>query len=257
MNCFERGRNNPPRVCPSIVECSIPQVMGLIGIMLVGSLTALNNSGVLPVKRSRGGASCRWLSLKVIGHVDGALLSPICLFPIFGMSAIVLHSHFQKSGPGEWPKSPGQDTPPLRAAHSCRAPQRTSIQSLIDRILTVPEILPPDECPKDPEIPETVIERWVQQLADSNLDCAELDSECESDKGSVSPDVPPDKFMGRYGYLRDDEGLETVENLQELAKQVQTPSLSSRSTLLGPGVDSQGSGKCMELRPRENPKDRK
>ena len=36
--------------------------------------------------------------------------------------------------------------------------------------------MPPDECPKDPEIPETVIERWVQQLHDPNLDCAELDS---------------------------------------------------------------------------------
>ena len=36
MNVFERGHNNPPEGCPSVVECSIPQVMGLIGIMLVG-----------------------------------------------------------------------------------------------------------------------------------------------------------------------------------------------------------------------------
>ena len=162
------------------MECSIPQVMGLIGIMLVGSLTALNNSVVLAVKKSPGGAPSRWLSLKVIGHVDGPLLSPICLFAISGMSAIVLHAHFQKLGPGEWPKLPEQDTPHLRVPHSCRATQGTSIESLIDRILTVPEILPPDECPKDREIPETVIERWVQPLADPNPDCAELDSQCES-----------------------------------------------------------------------------
>ena len=180
MNFFERGHNNPPEVCPSVVECSIPQVMGWIEIMLVGSLTALNSTVVLPVKNSRGTAPSRWLSLKVIGHVDGPLLSPICLFACSGMSAIVLHAHFQKLGPGEWPKLPEQDTPPLKVPHSCRATQGTSIESLIDRILTVPEILPPDECPKDLEISETVIERWVQQLADPNLDCAELDSECES-----------------------------------------------------------------------------
>ena len=36
MKFFEGGQNNPPEVCPSVVECSIPQVMGLIGIMLVG-----------------------------------------------------------------------------------------------------------------------------------------------------------------------------------------------------------------------------
>ena len=56
MNVFKPGHNNPPDVCPTVVECSIPQVMGLIGIMLVGSLTALNSSVVLPVKNSRGGA---------------------------------------------------------------------------------------------------------------------------------------------------------------------------------------------------------
>ena len=261
MNYSERGHNDPPEVCPSLVECSIPQVMGLIGIMLVGSLTALNSSFVLPVKTSRGGATSRWLSLKVIGHVDGCLLSPICLFAISGISAIVLHAHFQKFGPGEWPKLPEQDTPPLKVPHSCRATQGTSIESLIDRILTVPEILPPDESPKDREIPETVIERWVQQLADPNLDCAELDSQCESipssDEASVGPDVPPDEFMGRYGFLRDEEGFETVETLQVLAKQVETPSSISSSNLSGPGFDSQDSGKCMELRPRENPKDRK
>ena len=173
----------------------------------------------------------------------------------------MLHAHFQKLGPGEWPKLPEQDTPPLRALHSCRANQGTSIESLIDRILTVPEILPPDECPKDLEISETVIERWVQQRADPNLDCAELDSQCESspssDEGSVDPDVPPDKFLGRYGFLRDEECLEPVETLQVLAKQVETSSSISSSNLLGQGFDSQDSGKCMELRPRENPKDRK
>ena len=52
MNFFEQGNNNPREVCPSIVECSIPQVMGLIGIMLVGSLTALDSSVVVPVKNS-------------------------------------------------------------------------------------------------------------------------------------------------------------------------------------------------------------
>ena len=242
MICFERGHNNPPEVCPNAVECSIPQVIGLIGIMLVGSLTAFNSSVVLPVKNSRGGAPSRWLSLKVIGHVDGPLLSPICLFAISGMSAIVLHAHFEKLGPGEWPKLPEQDTPPLSASHSCRATQGTSIEFLIDRILTVPEILRPDECPKDCEIPVTVIERWVQQLADPNLECAELDSQCESspssDEGSVGPDVPADEFMGRYGFLRDEEGLETVETLQVLAQQVETSSSISSRNLLGQGFDS-------------------
>ena len=261
MNFFERGHNNALEVCPSVVKCSIPQVMGLIGIMLVGSLTASNSSVFLLMKNSRGGAPPRWLSLKVIGHVDGPLLSPICLFAISGMSAIVLHAHFQKLGPGEWPELPEPDTPPLRVPDSCRATQGASIESQIDRIMTVPEILPPDECPKDREIPGTVIERWVEQLADPNLDCAELDSQCESslssDEGSVGPDVPPDEFMGRYGFLRDQEGLETVETLQVLAKQIKTPSSISSSTLLGPSFDSQDSGKCMELRPRENPKDRK
>ena len=193
--------------------------------------------------------------------MDGPLLSPICFFAISGMSANALHAHFQKLGPGEWPKLPEQDTPPLRVPHSCRATQGTSIESLIERILTVPEILPPDECPKDLEISETVIERWVQQLADPNMDCAELDAQCESgpssDEGSVGTDVPPDEFMGRYGFLRDEEGLETVETLQVLAKQVETLSSISSSNLLGQGFDSQNSGKCMELRPRENPKDRK
>ena len=74
MKCFERGHNNTPEVCQSVVECSMPQVMGLIGIMLVGSLRALNNSVVFSVKNSRGGAPSRLLSLKVIGHVDGPLL---------------------------------------------------------------------------------------------------------------------------------------------------------------------------------------
>ena len=32
MNFFERGHKKPPDACPSVVECSIPQVMGLIGI---------------------------------------------------------------------------------------------------------------------------------------------------------------------------------------------------------------------------------
>ena len=77
--------------------------------------------------------------------MDGSWLSPICLFAISGISAIVLHAHFQKLGPGEWPKLPEQDVLPLSASQSCRATQGTSIGSLIDRILTVPEIFPPDE----------------------------------------------------------------------------------------------------------------
>ena len=261
MKFFDRGYNNLLEACPSVVECSIPQVMGLIGIMLVGSLTALNSPVVLRVKISRGGAPSRWLSLKLSGHVDGPLLSSVCLFAISEMSAIVLHAHFQKLGPGEWPKLPEQDTPPLSATDSCRATQRTSIESPKDRILTVPEILPPDESPKDREIPETVIDRWRQQLADPNLDCAELDSQCESspssDEGSVGPDVPPDEFMGRYVFLRCEEGLEIVETLLVLAKQVEPSSSISSSHLLGQGFDSQDSRKCMELHPRENPKDRK
>ena len=36
LNFFGQGHNNPPEACPSVVECSIPQVMGLIGMMLVG-----------------------------------------------------------------------------------------------------------------------------------------------------------------------------------------------------------------------------
>ena len=261
MNFFERGHNNPSEGCPSVVECSIPQVMGLIGIMLVGSLTALNSSVVLPVKNSLGGAPSRSLSFKVIEHVDGPLLSPICLFAISRMSAIVLHAHFQKLGPDEWPKLPEQDTPPLKVPHSCRATQGRSTESPIDRILTVSEIHPPDECPKDLDISEIVIERWVRQLADPNLDCAELDSQWESspssDEGSVGPDLPPGEFLGRYGFLRDEEGLETVENLQVLAWQVETSSSISSSHLLGQGFDSQDSGKCMELRPRESSKNRK
>ena len=47
MNSFEQGHNNPPEECPSVVECSIPGVMGFIGIMLVGLLMALN-SRVVP-----------------------------------------------------------------------------------------------------------------------------------------------------------------------------------------------------------------
>ena len=80
--------------------------------MSVGSLTALNSSVVLPVKSSRGGAPSQWLSPNAIKHVDGSLLSPICLFAISGMSAIVLHAQFQKLGPGEWLKLPEQDMPP-------------------------------------------------------------------------------------------------------------------------------------------------
>ena len=109
----------------------------------------------------------------------------------------MLHVHFQKLGPGVWPKLPEQDTPPLRVPDSCRATEETSIESVIDCILTVPEILPPDECPKDLEIPETVIEWVVQQLADSNLHCAELDSQCESS---------PSSEEGSVGYLRSEQG---------------------------------------------------
>ena len=78
-----------------------------------------------------------------------------------------------------------------------------------------------------------------------------------SDEGSVGHDVPPDEFMGRYGFLRDEEGLETVETLQVLAKPVETSSSFLSSNLLGQRFDSQDSGKCMELRPRENPNDHK
>ena len=69
--------------------------------------------------------------------------------------------------------------------------------------------------------------------------------------------MPSDVFMGRYGYLRDEAGLETVESSQVLAKQVETPSSILSSNLLEPGFHSQVSGKGMELRPRENPKDHK
>ena len=48
-----------------------------------------------------------------------------------------------------------------------------------------------------------------------------------------------------------------METLQVIAKQVETPSSISSSNSLGHGFDSQESGKCMELRPTENPKDRK
>ena len=106
MNVFERGQNSPPEPRPRVVECSVPQVMGLIGIMLVGSLTALNSSVGLPLKNPCGGAPSCWLSLKVIEHVNGPLLSPICLFATSGMSAIVLQAHVQKLGTGEWPKLP-------------------------------------------------------------------------------------------------------------------------------------------------------
>ena len=42
-----------------------------------------------------------------------------------------------------------------------------------------------------------------------------------------------------------------------LAKQAETSYSILSSNLLGQGFHSQDSGKCMELRPRENPKDRK
>ena len=87
---FYQGHNNPPEVCPIVVECAIPQVLALMGIILVGSLTALNNSVVLTVKNSRGGTCSPWLSLKGIGHVDGPLLSRICLFAPTGMLSVVL-----------------------------------------------------------------------------------------------------------------------------------------------------------------------
>ena len=189
----------------------------------------------------------------VIRHVEGPLLYPICVFAISGMSVIVLHAHFQELGPGEWPKLPEQDTSPLRVPHSCRVTHGTSIESLINQTLTVPEIYPPDECPKDSEFTETVIQRWVQQLADPNLDYAESDSQCasirSSDEGSFDPDVPSYQFVGRYGYLRDEEGLKTVETLQLLAKQVQTPCSISNTNLCGSSFDSQDSGKYMELSP--------
>ena len=59
---------------------------------------------------------------------------------------------------------------------------------------------------------------------DPHPDCAELDSQFELtplfDGGSVGPDVRPDECMCRYGYVRDEEGLETVETLQVRAVQV-------------------------------------
>ena len=73
----------------------------------------------------------------------------------------------------------------------------------------------------------------------------------------MGPDVRPDEYSGRCGYLRDEEGLETVEALQVPAKQVETPCSISGSKLLGQGFESQDSRKCMQLRPSENPKDRK
>ena len=69
--------------------------------------------------------------------------------------------------------------------------------------------------------------------------------------------MPPDEFMARYGFPRDEEGLETLETLQVLAKRVETSYSISSSNLLGQGFDSQDYAKCMELRPGENPKDRK
>ena len=49
----------------------------------------------------------------------------------------------------------------------------------------------------------------------------------------------------------------TVETLQEVAKQVEKPSSISNSDIVGSGVHSENSRKCMELRRRDNPKDRK
>ena len=48
-----------------------------------------------------------------------------------------------------------------------------------------------------------------------------------------------------------------METLQVLVKQFETPSSISNTNLLGPVFDSQDSGKCMEFRPRRNPKDGK
>ena len=67
----------------------------------------------------------------------------------------------------------------------------------------------------------------------------------------------PTSSFGEYGFLRDEERLETVETLQVLPKQVETSSSILNSNLLGQVFDSQDSGKCMESRPREHPKDRK
>ena len=49
------------------MECSIPQVMGFIGLMLVGSLTALNSTVVLFVQSSSGGAPSRRFLLRSLG----------------------------------------------------------------------------------------------------------------------------------------------------------------------------------------------
>ena len=48
-----------------------------------------------------------------------------------------------------------------------------------------------------------------------------------------------------------------METLQVLAKHLETSSFISSCNVLGQGFDCQDSGKCMELRPRGNPKDRK
>ena len=44
----------------------------------------------------------------------------------------------------------------------------------------------------------------------STTECTYLPTYLSSDDGSVGADVQPDEFMGRYGLLRDEEGLETV-----------------------------------------------
>ena len=53
-------------------------------------------------------------------------------------------------------------------------------------------------------------------LADPNLDCAELDSQWESspssNEGLIGPDVPGDEFIGRYGFLRDEERFGNSSN---------------------------------------------
>ena len=88
LNFFEQGQ-----VCPSVVECPIPQVMGLIGIMLVGSLTALNSSVVLPVKNSRGGAP--HLGFYGVQKSENQLQSEILLF----LSNYTIRSIFPRVSP--------------------------------------------------------------------------------------------------------------------------------------------------------------
>ena len=100
MTFFEQGHKNPPEDCPSVVECSIPQVMDLIGILLVTTMTPLDSSIVLPLKNSRGGAlpDCfvlrsleMWMVLCSLSFAYFPILEcqPLCCMRIFRSWALV------------------------------------------------------------------------------------------------------------------------------------------------------------------------